>query len=865
MSSFTRFDTAHIYSHNEIIGELNPTFISAEVLQSLNIPNGTIVPAAGSPGDLFYDTGTDVLYTADSSGTFVPTNGGPGIQTNNMLYVATNGDDATALPNRLDLPYRTIRAALAASSAGTCVLVYPGDYVESAGASLVVPPGVVVANAVLTNRSVVGTELVEVSIDSSPTIPVFELQTIAPPNPLAAAVYGILAKNATGVGGVGFHCAAAGPGVFAFCGGCVAQDCNVGFLSDGALNAGLQCEGTVAQNLSITPTLVGGTIFPIGFHALNSGLGLVLCPARGAGPFGPFMGTGMLCEGASALIQSSVLQARFCHIGFSAKNGGGLGTEALFRASAGEVVTCGKTAATAPVTATATGAIDVGSFGIVEMYGMSINTSTVGAFDLNLDSADAKFTGTANRIRTNFVRAVSGSVFEGLSFNDGVDTAESAIVVRGEFHVGTPAQPSESAFGGGDSTVLEMVVLRYTGATAATDGTFSDDITADVNVSDGVGGQRVFDSGAVGDVLYVGSSNDNGTGQPFPGLNWQNDGTGAVGINPQGGVIGASHFIAMEYFSFTDGNWRGFGLAVGTPGSIATPGKLMSTDGSARYLPHADQVMDLAGVGGNLDGKYQYRFGKFVTPPCTSDWGLHTLNGVSGYWMRFRVLQALTTVPTVNLVKLHTNRVEINADGYTEYFGSAQAERRLPFDVNWFAAAAASPANQDVYVGDFVAAGRVENNFQNGVVDRSGFISTLPQDLDTSKPIRLTIRYFMTTSEAANIQLTTRWAYNLDFSTDPGSLSDVFTGTGTSPAVPAGNLGTITDIFQPVATSGKMESYMVDLDVTRLLAARDSGNGDVLWVTVERDGSDAHTGNFVIVQVTPSYTSWSEGTYTGCL
>ena len=48
----------------------------------------------------------------------------------NTLYVAKNGDDATAQPNRLDLPYLTIYAASQAASVGDVIYVFSGTYSE---------------------------------------------------------------------------------------------------------------------------------------------------------------------------------------------------------------------------------------------------------------------------------------------------------------------------------------------------------------------------------------------------------------------------------------------------------------------------------------------------------------------------------------------------------------------------------------------------------------------------------------------------------------------------------------------------------------------------------------------------------------
>ena len=53
------------------------------------------------------------------------------LTTNNVLYVAKNGDDATGLADRLDKPFLTVQAAITAASSGDLVYVYPGTYNES--------------------------------------------------------------------------------------------------------------------------------------------------------------------------------------------------------------------------------------------------------------------------------------------------------------------------------------------------------------------------------------------------------------------------------------------------------------------------------------------------------------------------------------------------------------------------------------------------------------------------------------------------------------------------------------------------------------------------------------------------------------
>jgi parallel beta-helix repeat protein len=66
-------------------------------------------------------------------------NGGGGssnITLANSVFVAKNGNDSTGTVGRLDLPFLTIGAALAAASAGQTIMVYPGDYELSSSLNL---------------------------------------------------------------------------------------------------------------------------------------------------------------------------------------------------------------------------------------------------------------------------------------------------------------------------------------------------------------------------------------------------------------------------------------------------------------------------------------------------------------------------------------------------------------------------------------------------------------------------------------------------------------------------------------------------------------------------------------------------------
>ena len=47
--------------------------------------------------------------------------------------------------------------------------------------------------------------------------------------------------------------------------------------------------------------------------------------------------------------------------------------------------------------------------------------------------------------------------------------------------------------------------------------------------------------------------------------------------------------------------------------------------------------------------------------------------------MRYRIVEALTTSPVFEQFKIHSNRTEINADGFMEYF----REMQEPIDISY--------------------------------------------------------------------------------------------------------------------------------------------------------------------------------------
>ena len=121
-------------------GLIDPTGLVLD--EQTTVPGGA--PAAGKGTLWVKDDVPNVVVFTDDAGTDHDLlagggGGGAGVDTGDSLWVdATNGNNGTAVSGRLDLPWLTISAALAAAVSGDRVQVYPGAYAEA----ITVPSGV---------------------------------------------------------------------------------------------------------------------------------------------------------------------------------------------------------------------------------------------------------------------------------------------------------------------------------------------------------------------------------------------------------------------------------------------------------------------------------------------------------------------------------------------------------------------------------------------------------------------------------------------------------------------------------------------------------------------------------------------------
>jgi hypothetical protein len=279
---------------------------------------------------------------------------------------------------------------------------------------------------------------------------------------------------------------------------------------------------------------------------------------------------------------------------------------------------------------------------------------------------------------------------------------DEAYQLIAELHVGSETRPRESCFGGGDSHTRGVSYLTNTNLEVGT----WNDITSQLKDEDATSA-NLFAGTAIGNAFYVGGD------QEFPGLK-------ALVTTAR---VGGS--LILEFWN----------------GSTWVEIEHLSADADTPYGQYAQRVF----LRVNSE---QIRFGNRTA------WATKSLNGITKYWIRFRVATALTTSPAADRIKVHTDRTEINADGVVEYFGAAEPARPLLWHRSLMEELVGfAQPDTDIPVATAFTVRGLDARWQNGNKDGSAtFVQALP-GLDTSRPLIYEVGFIPEGSGAGNIEL----------------------------------------------------------------------------------------------------------------
>ncbi len=395
-------------------------------------------------------------------------------------------------------------------------------------------------------------------------------------------------------------------------------------------------------------------------------------------------------------------------------------------------------------------------------------------------------------------------------------TGDEGQKVFGELGVGRPEQGRESVFGEGDSYTRGMVVYTYNPSGA---------VWTDVSVaaSSGSGSTFTFPAIALNNAIYFASGLHNGDYLKTPGIK----------VNTLTAVVLGGGAIVLEY-------WNGAAWVERTH---------MSTSSGGNYKTYGEAIFERVQSD-------QVRFDINTDDAAKNDPMTH---GTDYFWHRWRISSGVTTVPIFEQFKLHSNRTEINADGYVEYFGDARIRQKINgFTLGNFQASSSSPANQDVFIGDAGGArigyGLIENEFQT-TLDQIARAQRVSPNTDTSSGVDITFSYFLQAASGAGE--TVRFAVEWAITRDGDGIVDSTGNTGNTTIQE-----TILDVTVDSAPADIQMTDTIRIGIEGLLPNPEAAFGDILWIEFKRYGSvDSYSSNVILVDISAKYWSWTPGAH----
>ncbi len=412
------------------------------------------------------------------------------------------------------------------------------------------------------------------------------------------------------------------------------------------------------------------------------------------------------------------------------------------------------------------------------LFALSCDIESSDTWDVLVEGgAGSSFYTGGTRATRSMLSISAGSSVQGSIVSD--LEGDRALLSIGELAVGLPLAGKESVFGEGDSHTDDMHVFTNTSLEA---GTWADVTTAAASAT---GSTFTLLPGITADnCVFVGSEN-----AIFPGIKVTMDSTAIT--------LGAGA-INEEFWN----------------GSAWTDFNLMATDADMPYNQYADAVFQRASQSD------QVRFG-----PMTG-WASKSLNGQVAFWMRWCVTTGITTSPVLQQVKVHTNRFEINLEGFAEQFGDAIEERSMPLPEHRALKAPAAPGNVVVTVSASIEYTGSRNSYSTG--DGVVYIVPVPDGLDTSQPLTFRTLWKPSSTNAGDV--------NFNLIVSEGDIGDVVDGTIAETAV---------SVIQ--AASGTTDAIQALTEHS--FSVPDVIPGDVIFIAHTRAAaSDTFTGNVEILR-----------------
>jgi hypothetical protein len=427
--------------------------------------------------------------------------------------------------------------------------------------------------------------------------------------------------------------------------------------------------------------------------------------------------------------------------------------------------------------------VNVGAFDI----------ENTGRYDINILSPLAYSTGTGKSIldKTNIV---PGAKVYGILID--TEDGDEGVNILGECHVGTSLNPAETVMGGGDSHTFEYAYW-FDGVSTYTDK------TAEAKSFSG-STFNAFSGLTAGNCLYIANR--------FP-------------LTFEGIKIAIETAGVMNYGDAVVEYWNGTAWTIvnGCTSISGTP-----------FSKYRKQYFD-------QNGSHHIKLNPFMR----DDWAVNDPVGLGTdyYWIRFRLVNTITTNPVIQQIKIHTNRYEINVDGTGEAHMDGRTYKKLVVDA--VRPLEGNMQNGSLYVDENVGVG-LENNRFTSVSDILGISFELPEDCDTSAPLIFVWKgKFAATGD---INFTVRRNIR-----PPKTLL-----TNTEPVASGDTLVLTTGLINIDAAESRRD-FRIYIDISDAIPSR-SGDvdpfknyGDEIWITLQMPIRGA--GDFDYSKLSANYLS----------
>lgn len=465
---------------------------------------------------------------------------------------------------------------------------------------------------------------------------------------------------------------------------------------------------------------------------------------------------------------------------------------------------------------------------VIEASGVDVHNST-----LNIDMVDSASNiymsgGDVNKDKIRYQNGIaenSSSVACFISRKPG----DEGYCVFGELAVGRPDLGFESCFGEGDSYTLGMTVLTSDNtATNTTDGGNFIDKTAEATEIDT--NYFGFQGSTANHCIYITTDIQNTS---WGSLDYSrltgikvNQITAAVEVTPKS--------LAIEYWD----------------GSEWVEGRTMATE-SNKYYRYANNIMIRANSSEHI------RFGRDLLNGTVKK----TINGKERHWVRLRIKNNLTVAPTFNQWKISNNRTEINSDGTLTFHGTSRYVEALSFSSSSFGETG-GVTDSKIQIGSgsipYAWYHTLKNSRLNGNGDAVYSVFSLPEGICTSCPLNIRIQYIVLESGPSSdgniiVSVNLKHASGVKIADPAGGIVPIIRTNANTPQLNSDGTQ-VMEVSIPLSDSNIIERISTpDIDIT------DYYEDDIVFVRIEYDDNGNANKSIAVVGIEVEGVKWTLG------